>query len=163
MREKMYRERRQPKNRRMYGRLEKKKDLVKRLSKIGKQKEEIRRAKEEIKNKSGQEYFFGYYSVERNGANIYKIDRPTLEELRKMKAYVDNEIQRSRMKLERYIPRPCGTHIKFEEDSSSKNDTDIGFEHNEETRKEFEKYLEDLIGKRREIQERIDELKNQKI
>lgn len=155
----MYKERTQPKSRRKYGKLEKKKDLVKRLAKINKQKDEIKKAREEIRNKSGQEYFFGYHSVRKDGCSVYRVDKPTLEELGKIKAYIDNEIQRSKMKLEKYIPTPSGTHIRFEEDGSEK-DTEIVFGKNEEIRKEFERYMEELVMKRKEVLEKMDKLKD---
>ncbi|CAD27100.2 hypothetical protein [Encephalitozoon cuniculi GB-M1] len=160
MRRKVYKERTQPKDRRKYGKLEKKKDLVKRLAKINKQKDEIRKAKEEIRHKSGQEYFFGYHSVKKDGSSIYRVDEPTIEELAKMKIYIDNEIQRCRKKLERYAPMPCGTHIKFEEDSLEKNEADMRFGQKEEIREEFERYMEELIVKRREVLERMNELED---
>lgn len=159
MREKMYKQRAQPKSRRKYGELERKRDLVKRLAKINKQKEDIKKAKEEIRNKSGQEYFFGYHSLKRDGSGIHRVDDPTIDELVKIKAYIDNEIQRSVRRLEKYVPRPRGTHIKFEEDSEERGEMDLGLGQNEETRREFERYVSDLAEKRKEVVRRIDELR----
>lgn len=153
-----YKERKQPKERRQYGKLEKKKDLMKRLGKIKKQNADIRNAQEEIRNKTGQEYFFGYHSVEKKNSDICKLDNPTAEELARMRIYIDSEIHRSEKKLEKHIPRPASTHIKFESDSETKEDL-FDFERSEATRRAFEEYIEQMKTKRKEVVKRIEMLK----
>ncbi|TBU16978.1 hypothetical protein CWI40_021660 [Ordospora colligata] len=162
-REKTYQERKQPKSRLKYGKLEKKKDLKKRLVKINKYKEEVHKAKEQIQGMSGQEYFFGYHSVHMDGNKAYKTLDPTIDELRRMKAYIDNEIQRCEKKIEMYIPKHVGTRISLDEDSeSSSSDPQCVFGRNEEIRDELKKYVGELASKREEVMGKINALSNLK-
>ncbi|KAH9412011.1 hypothetical protein HK407_02g04590 [Ordospora pajunii] len=158
-REKVYQERKQPKTRQKYGKLEKKKDLVKRLAKINKQKEEVQKAKEQIKNMSGQEYFFGYHSVHMDGKKACKVLEPTVDELRRMKVYIDNEIQRCEKKIEMYIPKHAGARISLDEESESDSSgSRCVFGQNEEIRNELKKYVDELALRREEVVENINRL-----
>lgn len=157
MRNKVYKERKQPKDRLKYGKLEKKKELVKRLAKINKQRDDINKAKEEIRNKTGQEYFFGYYSVKKDNGCVYRTEDSSIDELKKMKVYIDSEIHRSEKKIEKCIPRPTNVHIKFESDNEANEDL-FDFEKNEKMRQEFVEYINQLKEKRKEVLDRINDL-----
>lgn len=135
--------------------------MVGRLARINKQQADIREAKEEMRNRTGQEYFFGYHSVQKGERGVYKTDDPTIEELYRTKVYIDSEIHRCEKRMERYIPRPTNVHVKFESDSGESEEL-FDFDRNERMRREFGEYIEQLISKRSEVVRRMDEMRGTK-
>jgi U3 small nucleolar RNA-associated protein 11 len=145
-----YKVRKQVEHRRKYGRVERRKELIERLAKIKQQKREIKMAEEEIRNKSGQEYFFAYNSIQHEDGKVYKIEHPSVDELRRMKVYIDNEMARYERKMQKFMARPANEHIRFDGKEEARDEL-FDYDKNERERSECREYIDALKQKRAEV------------
>jgi U3 small nucleolar RNA-associated protein 11 len=154
-----YRTRKQVEHRKQYGRVEKRKELVARLAKIKEQKKEIRAAKEEIRNKSGQEYFFAYNSLRKENGKVCRVELPSADELRKTRVYIDSEITRYERKMQGFMARPLNKHIRFDGEETPNEDL-FDYERGEKERAECRGYIDALRCKRAEVCRMLEEVEN---
>jgi anthranilate/para-aminobenzoate synthase component I len=126
--------------------------LIERLKNKKKNNLILKKAKEEIQNKTGKEYFFKYNSIKNK--EFLKKEKDAREDLEKKRIFVDKEICRVEKKLQKY---PCiKTKRKvFDEEGNVKEEEKIG-EDNGGEREEYEKYLKELIETNKKIENELE-------
>ncbi|WUR04426.1 uncharacterized protein VNE69_08180 [Vairimorpha necatrix] len=152
---KNYYERKQVAHRAKYGKLEKRSELITRLKKKKEHKKLINDAKSEIENVTGKEYFFKYNTVINKNGKISKVEFDTLEELKKKKLYVDNEIIRIENKLKQFSVIPKNKRFVFDDDGNKKEIEIVKEKCLNEDLLEYETYLRNLIETKQEITNKL--------
>ncbi|ELA42014.1 uncharacterized protein VICG_00861 [Vittaforma corneae ATCC 50505] len=145
-----------PETRKKYGKPETKKEALERLKKERESREARATMIREIQSRNKDEFYFSFYSLDKN---MIKRTVITQDELTKILKYIDSEILRCERILEDMVrPKSRNMHIKFTGDKAIA-------EINEDpmvisTGGEYEKYIQNLIEKRKEVVEKLRKLKN---
>ncbi|KAF7684306.1 U3 small nucleolar RNA-associated protein 11 [Astathelohania contejeani] len=140
---KNYKERTQLPEREELGPLDKPKDTQKRLKKLEKKASMIKSAREIIIDRKGDEYLYRMHSCRLEDGEI--ICNPNIDQnkLKKDIRYLDFEINRVENKIKRYLAKPEGEHIRFDEGNEIKKEGACLNYENPDLKK-FQDYVEKL-------------------
>ncbi|TBT96784.1 hypothetical protein CWI37_2739p0010 [Hamiltosporidium tvaerminnensis] len=156
-----YTERVQLESRTHLGKLEKRKDALLRLKEIKEYQENIQKVKNNIQEKTGNEYFHDISKYKFENGNFIKVSID-LNVLKKNLLLINNEITRAEKKIKKYIVKPSGKHIYFDKQVSSdcKLTETIDFDKNNNILKKYTNYIQKLRNTRNEILQKIENCKN---